>query len=330
MHDRRFLDAWRRGGVEVLESPLREGDDTAQLDRELRRFAPDVVQVGPVTSPGIEVARIWDGPLIATSWGFDLMDEAARDPGSREAAARVLRRADAVFVDNDAVSARARDLGAEPERIASFPWGLSREWLDAPEPQPRAGVSVLSTRRHEDLYRVDDLVSAFEALAGSFPELDLVLAASGSETARLRARVEKMGLSERVTFVGDLDALALRAEYLRADVYVSTSSVDGTSISLLEAMACSVPAFVTRIPGNAQWITDDTGWAFDVGDVEGLVALLRAWLQDPTVRREAVRRAARARARVRETADWDATVRRLPQLAERAIQRHRAKAGGGA
>ena len=41
-----------------------------------------------------------------------------------------------------------------------------------------------------------------------------------------------------------------------ADIYVSTSLSDGTSLSLLEAMACSLPVVVTDIPANKEWITD--------------------------------------------------------------------------
>lgn len=44
-------------------------------------------------------------------------------------------------------------------------------------------------------------------------------------------------------------------DYLNAaDVYVSTSLSDGTSLSLLEAMACALPVVVTEIPSNKEWV----------------------------------------------------------------------------
>jgi glycosyltransferase involved in cell wall biosynthesis len=42
----------------------------------------------------------------------------------------------------------------------------------------------------------------------------------------------------------------------RTDIYVSTSLSDGTSVSLLEAMACGAFPVVTDIPANREWIED--------------------------------------------------------------------------
>jgi glycosyltransferase involved in cell wall biosynthesis len=42
----------------------------------------------------------------------------------------------------------------------------------------------------------------------------------------------------------------------RADIYVSTSLYDGTSVSLLEAMGSGAFPVVTDIPANREWITN--------------------------------------------------------------------------
>jgi glycosyltransferase involved in cell wall biosynthesis len=44
--------------------------------------------------------------------------------------------------------------------------------------------------------------------------------------------------------------------YNAADIYVSTSLSDGTSLSLLEAMGCALPVVVTDVPSITEWITD--------------------------------------------------------------------------
>ena len=41
----------------------------------------------------------------------------------------------------------------------------------------------------------------------------------------------------------------------QADIYVSTSLYDGTSVSLLEAMGSGAFPIVTDIPANREWIT---------------------------------------------------------------------------
>ena len=103
-----------------------------------------------------------------------------------------------------------------------------------------------------------------------------------------------------------------------ADLYISASHSDGSSISLLEALASGVPALVSDIPGNLEWIQDGVqGWTFPKGDVAGLAeAITRA-----VDRRESLpqmRTAARALAENR--ADWRQNFRELLRAYELAVQ----------
>ena len=59
--------------------------------------------------------------------------------------------------------------------------------------------------------------------------------------------------------------------YQAADVYLSASHIDGSSVALMEAMACGCPALVSDIPANLEWIKDgDQGWVFRDGDAQHL------------------------------------------------------------
>ena len=63
----------------------------------------------------------------------------------------------------------------------------------------------------------------------------------------LRLLVDRLGVADRVEFVGAVDDTAphLRA----ADVVVVPSKWDAQSLVLLEAMACGAPIVATRVPG---------------------------------------------------------------------------------
>jgi glycosyltransferase involved in cell wall biosynthesis len=57
-----------------------------------------------------------------------------------------------------------------------------------------------------------------------------------------------------------------------ADIYISPSHVDGSSVSLMEALACGLPCLVSDIPGNKEWIVEgENGWLFRDGDADDLV-----------------------------------------------------------
>jgi glycosyltransferase involved in cell wall biosynthesis len=307
-----------------VESLVVAPGEDERIRAAVAAFSPDLVQVGPVTSPGWDVIGSWSGPLIATSWGFDLMDEIESDPSARERARAVLERADLVFVDNDGSRRVAAQLGADASKTVKFAWGLEREWLDQVSLDTPAGPPkvFLTTRRHESIYRVEDVLEAF-ANASRDLDIHLIVAGSGTRSAALRVMAEAAPRPDRIEFVGEVDRDMLRKLYARADAYVTASSVDGTSVSLLEAMALGTPVIASAIEGNAEWVTDDTGFSFAIGDVSGLAARIRELATAGSAEMtEITRRVINARRRINESADWTATTARFPGFAQTAIDHH--------
>jgi glycosyltransferase involved in cell wall biosynthesis len=100
-----------------------------------------------------------------------------------------------------------------------------------------------------------------------------------------------------------LDQFAL-AELLRgADIYVSTSRSDSTSVSLLEAMASGAFPVVTDIPGNRVWIAhSENGLLFPAGDSDALASCIRRAVKDTQLR---LRAATVNRRRVLADAVWE-------------------------
>jgi glycosyltransferase involved in cell wall biosynthesis len=80
---------------------------------------------------------------------------------------------------------------------------------------------------------------------------------------------------DRVTFPGPVSQAELPSYYHSADLYISASHSDGTSISLLEALASGTPALVSDIPGNCEWIEPGVhGWWFTDGDPQALAEMI--------------------------------------------------------
>jgi len=329
-HDRRFLSAWRSAGfqvasVEISGVTAAEAESSERLIRaQLESFRPDLIQVGPVTHPASSVVDVWDGPLIATSWGFDLLLEAGEATEVEMQARKVLSRASLIFVDNDATVTKAESLGADPTRIVQFPWGLDSQWFAKRSSEPlsnRHGIEFLCTRRHEEIYRVDDVVSAFLITAARYEGIVLRLLGSGSLSPILKDKVATSEYAHRVSFEGEQKPEVLRAAYLRADAYITASSVDGTSVSLLEAMACGTPVVASGIPGNAQWVTEETGLTFDTGDVEELAEIMGQFASaSPFFVSRTRWRARKAKSLVQRRANWLTTEEEFPQYARAALR----------
>jgi glycosyltransferase involved in cell wall biosynthesis len=85
-----------------------------------------------------------------------------------------------------------------------------------------------------------------------------------------------------------------------ADLYLSASHVDGSSVSLMEALACGRPVLVSDILGNQEWVEQGiNGWLFKDGDVDDLaekILMSAEQQQELTIMSAAARQVADKRA----------------------------------
>lgn len=140
--------------------------------------------------------------------------------------------------------------------------------------RPTARLRVLSVGGAGPLKGSDVLV---EALARARREgADLELRIVGGEVRRndeasLRAHARAAGVEDVVTLTGALPPAAVEQEYSAADIFCLPSPREGLPMSLLEAMACEVPAVATPVGAIPRFVDDTrTGLLVSVGDVAAL------------------------------------------------------------
>jgi glycosyltransferase involved in cell wall biosynthesis len=110
---------------------------------------------------------------------------------------------------------------------------------------------------------------------------------SGSHQGNLKAMVEELGLST-IDFTGQVPHREVFDNLMKADIYVSCSKSDSTSVSLLEAMACGLFPVVSDIEGNREWIEHgQNGLMFEVGDVDSLSRMIIWAAENPGLRERA-------------------------------------------
>jgi glycosyltransferase involved in cell wall biosynthesis len=123
----------------------------------------------------------------------------------------------------------------------------------------------------------------------------LALVGDGPLEGRVRAQVERLGLSERVTFAGyrrDIPAVLAAS-----DVLLLTSEREGLNRSVLEAMASGLPVVGTDTRGIADAVGTEAGWIVAKSDPRALAQAVDAAAADPD---EVARRGAAARERACE------------------------------
>jgi glycosyltransferase involved in cell wall biosynthesis len=290
--------------------------DLPRLAGDFRRLAgeirPDIVHAGPIQTCGLVATLAGAQPRLIMSWGFDLMQDVDRNAWWRWATRFVLRRAAYFTSDCQATRDRAVACGMDPQRTIVFPWGVDLEYFQpvAGDTGTRAyGFTLFCNRSWEPRYGVDVLARAFVKVARQREDVSLLMLGGGSQAAAIRKIFENGGVSDRVTFAGQVSQTDLPRHYHMADLYISPSHVDGSSVSLMEALACGLPCLVSDIPANKEWVTDGVnGRLFPDGNVEALAAaILRAL--DGRGDLAGIGRAARSTAE--EKADWKKNFQKL-------------------
>src|SRR5688500_11235737 len=95
------------------------------FDRVLRQVKPDLVQAGPIPTCAFMVALSGFRPLIAASWGSDMLVQVREDPTAAWAAQFALQRSQRFLVDSDVVREQVLAVtGAGDECFIQFPWGI--------------------------------------------------------------------------------------------------------------------------------------------------------------------------------------------------------------
>jgi glycosyltransferase involved in cell wall biosynthesis len=183
--------------------------------------------------------------------------------------------------------------------------------------------TLFCNRSWEPRYGVDVLARAFVQAARRQPELRLMLLGGGSQAGALHQILGQGGVGEQVVFAGQIRQAELPRYYHMADLYISPSHVDGSSVSLMEALACGLPCLVSDIPANREWVSDDrNGWLFPDGDVGALAAaILRI-----QARRKGLAGIGRtARLTAEEKADWKSNFAKLLEAYDQALSFGRKK-----
>ncbi len=257
-----------------------------RLKKLLEELKPDLVHAGPLHDLAYLVAKTGYKPLLSMSWGFDLMRDVNMDAGMASRARFALAHSKALITDAQCSADKAVELGFDSERICIFPWGVDIEkfspqavvasgkrWREAQDLQDK--TVLLCLRSMEPNYGVDVLAKAFAIAASQQDDLRLLLLGDGSQRGEIEKIFNDAGVSDNVYFGGRVPNAELGLYYGAADIYVTPSHVDGSSVSLMEAMACGLPSLVSDIPANLEWVRDgENGWVFPDNDHESLAKIL--------------------------------------------------------
>lgn len=238
----------------------------AAIEQAIAEINPDALHAGPMQTVAFAAALSGFSPLVSVSWGSDMLVTATSTPWNRWVTCFVLERSARFICDCQAVKAVADGIHELPDdAIYTFPWGIElKRYCEYPEFKihKRRDWSwenktvVISTRAWRPHYGIEDIIHSFARAYKQNPDLRLLLVGDGELKPEVEALIQEYKLSSVIHCPGMLAEEDVARYMSVADIYVCCTPSDGSSISLLEAMAMGLPAIATDNPGNREWVQD--------------------------------------------------------------------------
>lgn len=257
-----------------------------QFRRLLRQERVDLIHAHEFDAnvQGAFVAAMSRIPLVATVHGKHYFWEKLR---RRLAYRWVSRRATMVAVSEDLKNFIVEKVGVCPERITvlyngvdvshppttQFDVDACRREFGLPEKDQIVGVvgNLYPVKGHQYL------IEGIPAVLKKCPDTSFIFAGRGQLEMELKDQVHRLGLSERVRFLGLRQDIPTILAML--DVFVLPSLSEGLSMAILEAMMAKKPVIATRVGGNPEIVLDgETGFLVPPKDSQALAESLATLL----------------------------------------------------
>jgi glycosyltransferase involved in cell wall biosynthesis len=176
-------------------------------------------------------------------------------------------------------------------------------------PVPRKGLHIM--------------IKALPAIVKEFPHLKLLVvgAISTSDTYYkfCYALSKKLGVHEKVVFVGWVDDVNLPKYYSVASAYVLPTLYEALPLTILESMACGTPVCASKCGGIPEIITHgEDGLLFDPKNTDTIAQILISLLSDRSLQK---RLAYNARKKIEQQYSWERIAEKYIAIYKKILQK---------
>jgi len=295
---------------------------TIRLKKILRNIQPDILHGGWVENDGFICAATGFHPFLLMPWGSDILIAPKLSIFHKIIAKYTIRKSDMITCDCESMKNEINRLSGYPkDRIITFPWGIDLKKfnpnINGLEIRNKLGwgqdKKILITVSYlKKIYGIEYLLHSVPFIINEVPETRVIICGDGELKEDLVQWVKSNGLREYVYFAGHVPNEELPKYYNAADIFIYTPLSSGSSLALLEAMACGLPVVASSIPALMEWIRDGyNGFIVPVKDSKVLAEKIVKLLKDNDI---AIKFGNNNIQIAKEKADWDKNFEKLEMI----------------
>ena len=295
IHDQRFVKALSKK-FKVVEIYTQDFD-TKSIPVDKFTNASLIV-AGPLTDAISAIPISVSIPILGISHAFDINME-FHDP----AISKNIARCEAIISDCGHITNLLRSTYDFTKEIHEIPWGCDRSYYSKTKVKFDNKIKILVTRNWFPVYQNNVIVNALKLLKLRNIDVSCTFIGSGPLLEDQRQVLSRMPKTLDIQFLGQQTRAKIRDAMSDNWIYISAASSDGTSISLLEAMAAGMICITTDYPSNNEWIEHSiSGFLFPNGDSEALASLIEHISSLRKEEKTEIRR--KAQEIIRKRGDW--------------------------
>lgn len=150
-------------------------------------------------------------------------------------------------------------------------------------------VYLVTTGRLTFKNATDDIISALAKLPSN---VHLLVLGKGEEGPNLQKQANKLGVSNRIKFVGFVEYHNIPKYFSACDIFIRPSRSEGFGNSFIEAMASKLPVIATPVGGIVDFLSDnETGVFCAPNNPQSIVKAVNRILEDNNLRNHIVNNA---------------------------------------
>ncbi|WP_168452467.1 glycosyltransferase [Sphingopyxis microcysteis] len=261
MVSRAVLAAVRGQTFDVLDAQFFYPDGPAAM-----RVADALALPFSVKARGADISHFGHDPATAPQL------IAAADKAAGLLAVSEAMRRDMAAIGIDPAKIAVHYTGIDRARFAPGDRAAARAALGIDDAPTILTVGALIPRKGQEL--------VIEALA-ALPGVHYYLAGAGEAEGRYRALAQRLGVADRVQFMGPVANADLPLLYRAADAVVMPSVSEGLANAWVEAIACGTPIVISDAGGAAELVTSPVAGRIAARSPKAIAQAVQAILAKP-------------------------------------------------
>jgi glycosyltransferase involved in cell wall biosynthesis len=217
---------------------------------------------------------------------------------------KLVQTSDIVTTVSKSIAQELKKYYVDTDRVVVIGNGVDEEFfVPAQKGIENGNKYIVYAGRIEREKGLFDLIECGKYICDQRSDISFLLAGKGRDLEALKKKVKKLGLQDKVIFLGQMGRDQLVRLYQQSTIFAFPSYHEGLPTVLLEAMACGLPIIATNVRGNRDLISPGkNGILVSPRSPKEMADAISMLLNDDEMRKELGKN---ARKTIEEKFTWD-------------------------